>query len=617
MEELFRKFCVFYATDGQEDILKQLNEEAKDNAETYQKKAIKFVKNLRHKSNKLGYGIDFDSFCNLLEEYITKKDDLEDKEKRTYLKILFSMSQLYEVNLRSELEKYVSYKKVTTKQITERDVFKQFCLYNLNPNDDVSEFNRLNLICNVNNLNFDEMTQKSKIFVEEIKLLVEKLGYATSIEDINSLIKEYLSKKHSLSDNEKVGYLKLLFYLCELYNLNLRSLITNTSSKESPKSNDTSENPLNNQELLLNLIKERYENGSFNIEDFNPNHQLITEEDYNYLEELSNLAYNLFQIFIDKFNNYAYEDLNPIYSNMITEADITRLNSLTEEDILNILKLEEKHESTHYICKRFKLPENLYNFINKAIYETIDLKSSSIGISSKILFNVINTNNNISIYLNGPDKTIITILKKYIKKCIDNNINYELDGLIYNNNTYKVVIYSNKKDFKTKITILDNIISKEEIKNNLTNPLPFSHHQKNNLYSISRRNIINKKEQIPYIEYTNNLLEVAYYRVISKLIINLIDNEKDKNIVSNIIELQKVKCDTLNPQEININNVSFINIKDTINNYIPFINNTLSKYISDTEYQENIIEEFKKAIIYISNIIEGKDKKVLRNITVE
>lgn len=617
MEELFRKFCVFYATDGQEDILKQLNEEAKDNAETYQKKAIKFVKNLRHKSNKLGYGIDFDSFCNLLEEYITKKDDLEDKEKRTYLKILFSMSQLYEVNLRSELEKYVSYKKVTTKQITERDVFKQFCLYNLNPNDDVSEFNRLNLICNVNNLNFDEMTQKSKIFVEEIKLLAEKLGYTTSIEDINSLIKEYLSKKHSLSDNEKVGYLKLLFYLCELYNLNLRSLITNTSSKESPKSNDTSENPLNNQELLLNLIKERYENGSFNIEDFNPNHQSITEEDYNYLEELSNLAYNLFQIFIDKFNNYAYEDLNPIYSNMITEADITRLNSLTEEDILNILKLEEKHESTHYICKRFKLPENLYNFINKAIYETIDLKSSSIGISSKILFNVINTNNNISIYLNGPDKTIITILKKYIKKCIDNNINYELDGLIYNNNTYKVVIYSNKKDFKTKITILDNIISKEEIKNNLTNPLPFSHHQKNNLYSISRRNIINKKEQIPYIEYTNNLLEVAYYRVISKLIINLIDNEKDKNIVSNIIELQKVKCDTLNPQEININNVSFINIKDTINNYIPFINNTLSKYISDTEYQENIIEEFKKAIIYISNIIEGKDKKVLRNITVE
>lgn len=80
MEETFRKFCVFYAAEKDEKYLEELKQEAKENTEEYQK-ALKFVKNLKYKAKKLGYNIDFESFCNLLEEYISKKDDLEDKEK--------------------------------------------------------------------------------------------------------------------------------------------------------------------------------------------------------------------------------------------------------------------------------------------------------------------------------------------------------------------------------------------------------------------------------------------------------------------------------------------------------------------------------------------------------
>ncbi|HAB67440.1 MAG TPA: hypothetical protein DCE23_08745, partial [Firmicutes bacterium] len=443
MEETFRKFCVFYAAEKDEKYLEELKQEAKENTEEYQKKALKFVKNLKYKAKKLGYNIDFESFCNLLEEYISKKDDLEDKEKRNYLKVLFSLSKIYEVNLREELEKYVSYKKVSNRQITERDIFKQFCFYNLNPNNDVSEFNRLTSICNINNLNFDEINQNSLIFVEEIKMLLEKIGYSTSLNDVYKMIKEYQKEKKNMDNTKKAGFLKLLFYLCEIYNLNLRELITKKEEKTCKNNDDTLKmDPLTHNNLLTSILRERYESGLFQIENFNYHQEEIKEQEYNYNHEIASLAYNIFQVFIDKFNNYAYDDLNQIYSSIITEEDINRLNTITLDELEKILNEEDKHESKHYICKKFKLPETLYNFINRAVSETIDLKTKSIGIGTKTLFNLPVTNNSISIYLNGSDKDIIEILKTYIKKCLDNNLNYELDGLCYDNNTYKTIIYS-------------------------------------------------------------------------------------------------------------------------------------------------------------------------------
>ncbi len=620
MEELFCKYCAYYISGkNNEEELERLNKEAKENAKEYQKKTLKFVKNLRHKANKLSYDIDFESFCALLEDYIAKKSDLEDKEKRVILKVLFSMSKIYDVNLREELEKYVSYKKVTNRQITERDVFISFCKYNLNPNDDISEFNRLTSICNANQLNFDEIHEHSLIFVEEIKLLTEKLGFTSSLEDVYKMIAKYQKDKSTMSDNEKTSYLKLLLYLCEMYNINLREQITKEPVKENDSSNHKlSNNPLKNPELISNLLKERYENGYFRIEDFIYNCDIIKEEDYDYNEEIANLAFTIYQQFLAKFTNYAYDDLNPLYSNMITEEDMLRLEELTEEDIYHILTEINKHESTHYICKKFKLPESLYKFIYKSIFETIDLKTKSIGINSHSLFNLPSTKNSISIYLNGPDITIIELLKKYIKKCIDNNLNYELDGLCFNNNTFKTIIYSNKENFKDKIDIIENIIKENpNISENLTITFPFSCHKKDKIYSISRRYIVANDEQISYIDYTNALLEISYYRIIAKIAIAKIKDKKDKETVDNFINLNNLTCSNLNPLDSSFKDIPFTTIKDIINNYIAEITNTLHKYIIDSAYQNNITEEFIKAILYISNLIEEKDKKQTRNITIE
>lgn len=620
MEELFCKYCAYYISgNNNEEELNHLNKEAQDKAKEYQKKTSKFVKNLRHKANKLGYGIDFESFCTLLEEYIAKKSELEDKEKRCYLKVLFSMSKIYDVNLREELEKYVSYKKVTNRQITERDVFISFCKYNLNPNDDISEFNRLTSICNANHLNFDEIHEHSLIFVEEIKLLTEKLGFTSSLEDVYKMIAKYQKDKSTMSDSEKTSYLKLLLYLCEMYNINLREQITKEPVKENNSSiHKLSNNPLKNDELIANLLKERYENGYFRIEDFIYNCNIIKEQEYDYNQEIANLAFTIYQQFLAKFTNYAYDDLNPLYSNMITEEDMLRLEELTEEDFLHILNEINKHESTHYICKKYKLPESLYKFINKSIFETIDLKTKSIGINSHSLFNLPSTKNSISIYLNGPDITIIELLKKYIKKCIDNNMNYELDGLCFNNNTFKTIIYSNKENFKDKISIIESIIQENpNISENLTITFPFSCHKKDKIYSMSRRYIVASDEHISYIDYTNALLEISYYRIIAKIAIAKIKDKKDASIVDNFINLNNLTCPHLNPLDSSFNDIPFTTIKDIINNYIAEITNTLHKYIIDSAYQESITEEFTKAILYISNLIEQKDKRQIRNITIE
>jgi len=88
MDELFRKFCYYYITKDNTISLDELKKESKENFKKYQKKAQKYVKNLQKKVQKLGYNLDFESFCNLLEEYINKKDNLNDSAKKEYLKIL-------------------------------------------------------------------------------------------------------------------------------------------------------------------------------------------------------------------------------------------------------------------------------------------------------------------------------------------------------------------------------------------------------------------------------------------------------------------------------------------------------------------------------------------------
>ena len=111
MDSIFRKFCYYYLNDGTEEELKELRELAKEDFNKIQKKAIKFSKKVINETSKLGFTTDFEGFCNLLEDYINKKDTLSDNEKSIYLKILMTLSEIHEINLREELERYISYKK--------------------------------------------------------------------------------------------------------------------------------------------------------------------------------------------------------------------------------------------------------------------------------------------------------------------------------------------------------------------------------------------------------------------------------------------------------------------------------------------------------------------------
>ena len=70
------------------------------------------------------------------------------------------------------------------------------------------------------------------------------------------------------------------------------------------------------------------------------------------------------------------------------------------------------------------------------------------------------------------------------------------------------------------------------------------------------------------------------------------------------------------PELAEYNNVAFDTIKDLINQYIPLISSTLNIYMTDKDKNKNLVDEFKKSIRYINNIIENRDKKFPSNIVI-
>lgn len=635
MEELFRKFCHCYIAEGTKEELEELKKIAKKDFAIYQKKALKFVKNLKRKTQKLGFNTDFESFCNMLEDYINKKDNLSDEDKKNYLKNLVSLSEIYDVNLREELERYVSYKTVEEPEyneeaIDQKEIFAEFCRYNLNPETDVEDFNKLKQLALNNNLDFKELHQKAIIFVEEIKLLTEKIGFDTELSSVYKMIKEYQNKKNKMTDTEKASYLRILLYLSELYKLNLRELLTNGSKKQLHSATDNKKNqlddlsnPLDNQELLKKMINQRYSNGQFEIRKIDIENQNYKETNYDYLKLQAALTYRLYSIFLDKFNNYAYEDLNPQYTNLITEEDISILSELTEEELYDILNELSNHESSHYICKKYKLTDNLYNFINLSLTETTDLMAPHIGSYNKTIFSTNNEESQICIYFNGPDYETILFLSEYIKKCVENNLNYNMIGLSSEPQTNeKTILYASNNDLLEKLNIIKTISKNHpEWFENFSNPTPMSTRINNSFYGLSHNGLIdlNGENHISYNDYINNISEIAYYRVLAKIVISKITTEKAKNIINNFISLSNISFNKLKINDLllaSYNGINFTTIKDLINQYIPLVSSTISIYIEDEKQNNLMLNEFKKALLYLSNITLNKDKKSLTNIAI-
>lgn len=630
MDSEFRKLCHFYITDGNEENLKYFQDEL-NNYEEIKDKAKELAEKIQEKTNELGYGADFESFCNLLESYINKKDNMEDDEKSNYLKLLMTLSEIHEINLREELERYISYKKKDPTEQERKNIFYKFCRYNISPNNNVEEFNELKEIASQNNLDFKEIQKESIMYVEEIKVLAESLGYDIENDTFENLVQSYLNKKNKLNDYDKTRYLKVLLYLSEIYSINLRGLLTEQQEKTDLETKDLEKlinnlsNPLDNLELLEKLLDQRYHNGYFDIKEITLSKKdyLKNEETFNYNELLASLAYKIYRIFLDKFNNYAFEDLNEKYVNLITEEDLRRLEILSEEEILKIIELMNKHESSHYICKKYKLTDNLYTFIEDSINETIDLKKEHIGVRENSLFQNVYEPYTLRIYINAKEKELYTVLCEYIKKCIERNINYDMKAIGDNqDNQEGAILYANISDIIEKLNILDEIFTENQnIVKEFKHPVYSSGRLNNSIYGISHSGITDEYNKCikSYNDYFNIVCEVAYYRTISKIIIEIVNDNEAKTIIENFISLREISFDKApmkSPELAEYNNINFETIKDLINQYIPLVSSTLNIYMTEETQKEILIKEFKKSIMYISNICQDRPKKDYSNIAI-
>lgn len=632
MDNIFRKFCQYYITEKNEKELNELREMAQDEFEEYQEETSKFIEDLKHSLTELGYELDFESFCNLLEEYINKKETLNDDEKKKYLRVLMNMSEIYEVNLREELERYTSYKETPKKTINENEIFYKFCRYNICPNDNVEEFNKLKEICIENDIPFKDVQKSSIMFIEELKISAEHLGYNIEEDSVEYIVKEYLRKKNKMSDYDKARYLKILLYLSEIYEVKLRELlITPKVEKKEITTMDINEllrslsNPLDNEELMKALLNQRYNNGYFEIRDITLRSDSIIPDTSNYEYDLlhAELTYKVYRTFLDKYNNYAFDDLKEEYINMLSENDITRLEQLTQDEIYEIIKLIGSRESSHYICKKYKLSGSLFSFIEKTTDETTDIKLEHIGIRNNTLFNTDNSKYTLKIYLNGPEEETHKLLNEYIIRCIEENINYDMKSFGDNRDSQeRTILYANINDISKKISILDSIFDKEpNLKKLFGLPIHSSGRINNSVYGISHSGVT--KDDLScvksYNDYFNNICEVAYYRTLSKIILDIVDDEQASIIIQNFISLQNVsfeKASMKSPELASYNEVSFDTIKDLINQYIPLISSTINIYMTDKERNKDILNEFTKSTRYISNICQDRDKKFPSNIVI-
>jgi hypothetical protein len=620
MEKTFLKFCDYYLNKKDVEELKKQEKLSDSSFKEYKQKSQKFVKNIKRKTKKLGFGTDFDSFCNMLEHYIKIKDDLNDLEKREYLKQLVALSEIYDINLRKELEQYISYKEQV---IDERAIFFKFCHYNIEPNSDVKEFNRLKEISEKNKIDFITIQEKAILFVEETKTLAKNIGYGTTEEDLNKMVKDYVNKKANLNDLEKTEYLRVMLYLSEIYNVNLREELMKKSQAKKDKKIETLSidsilnnlsDPLTNKDFLEKMLVSRYHNGYFNLEEL-INEETTIEEKYEYYDLQAELLYKVYSILLTKYNNYNSDDLNSKYTDLLNEENCEKLKSLELDQLKDLIKDIDNDEPFQYINKKYDIDEKLLEFISTSYQETLNLKSNNVGSNS--LFNSNEYQPTISIYISGPEYDKHRLLNEYIKRCIELNISYLTTGLKDN----PTILYANIEDILTKINILNEIIEKNSDGGDKLCPVPMTSQIKDSYYTISEMGIL--KEDLTYIDnyfsYINYVSEIAYYRTLAKIVVNKIEEKDKKQIINNFINLKNVSFEKTvikNPILAEYNDYNFTLIKDIINNYIPGVSKTIGIYMNDKVELEKITKEFIKSIKYICNIVKGLDKKENSNITI-
>ena len=612
MEFITKKFCHYLLTGKKQEEQEEINKYIKENILNYKqvkKQSQNQIKKLKKNMSNLGYGIDIESFHQCLEKYISIKDTLTDEEKLNYLQNLFILSEIYEINLRSELEKNISYKQ----KIPKEEILQKFIKYQINPDSEIEEYNELKKLCQENNYDFNELQKESFEQTEPLKESVESLGFQTDFNSFCNMLDKYCEEHSTYDDELKEKYLRCLLQLSQIYEINLRNELVKYLNVHKPREKKQSlpnilkniTNPLDNIELLNTLLDKRLNEGNFDIKDIilENDKEPIPSNDENYVNIQAELTHKLYEIFLNKINNFAEQDLNSYYLNLLSEEDLKQLPLITEQDIIKVIN-----------NKQLDISESLYNFIKLSL-ETTNFTNPHIGIGTSSIFNTNDTFYTIRIYINTPQSIeTVKFLKLYIEECVLNNISYDCTGLTEE----KTIIYATINDIEQKINILEDIKKRcPELINIFGTPNHGGGTINNSYYSISHAGLLNENNSCicSYNEYFNNICEVAYYRIISKIIINKVEKETEKEIINNFIELNNIEFinDTNNPIEAKYNGIEFINIKDLINTYIPLIINTLKKYV---ENKDDLAKEFKKSIKYITNLCEGRDKKEECNIAI-
>ena len=588
MNDIFQKFCYYLITKGTKEEYNEIKNIAKENKLNFkelQDKTINYVKELTKTAKKLGFQTDFESYSNMLEEYINKKEKLTDKKKSEYLKVLAGLSEIYEINLRSELSTYIKDTK-DTEIINDNTIFNKFCLYNIKEDSSPQQFNELKEIALLNSINFNELNQKSIEYIENIKVKAEELNSGVDIDSFYKLLNKYLIKKKELKDKTKTEYLKVLVPLATIYNIDLKEELTKKVISQTIITN-----PLDNDIFLKTLIYQRYNNGSFNVNEITtPNTKCPADDEiYNSYDNKKKLIKSIKDIYKEKNIN----DINPSYQ----IVDQSLLNNLSNQDIIDILNSREENDLTKFI--------NL-------LFEITDYTKEHIGNKHNNLFNIEEEKNTFAIYITTPNnENTYLFLNNYILKCIENNVSYDMYGFKFDGiSRDRTILYANDNDIKTKIKILNEIENAyPKLIKKFGTPLESTSTINNSYYGIA---VI--KDHDSYQDYFNSISEISYYRVLAKLIINKVAKEEDKILINDFILLKKLTINNYNPLECQFNNNEFGNIKDLINKYIPDIINSLNIYMEQEDKIVDLISEFKKSLSYISNLVLGRNKKEIINI---
>lgn len=639
MDKNFIKFCRYHVIeDEQERQYNELLKLAEDNNFDFEDMFIrskKYIKTLKKQAQNLNFDLDFESFCSMLETYITNKKNFTDKQKEKYLVVLLNLSEIYDINLRAELES--SNNKYDT---SEKDLFISLCRHFIT-NSLPEEYENIKQIAIKEKINFQQLELKVKKFINKIQKACEKLGFDVTENTFVELLNKYIIEKKNMTDKEKTSYLKTLLFLSEIYEVNLREKYLDIQQTEKnieskiedlPIENvkDTSifkefSNPLDNEILLKAMLYQRYNFGKFEVRELilpNEKKAISKNNNYDFTNKQIELLIRIYSIFIDKLNNYAIDDLNPLFVNLINDEDIKRLNKISKKDLFRLIKSLNSNIADEKLCKKLNVSTNLLEFLKKSLNATT-YTNAHIGVGENNLFNTSSEPYISKIYINTPySKETISFLNTYILECLDNNISYEMNNN-WNYNIFKntTILYATKDDLLKKISILDEIASKHpELISCFGTPLQNCSQINNSYYSVAHSGIIDESNNCLYTynEYFNDISEIAYYRILAKLTITKITDTKDIDIINNFIALKNIKFNTEihNPLYAKYNEVEFIKIKDTINKYISEISNTLKIYMEEESKIILLIDEFRKSLLYISNICQRRNKKANSNIAI-